>query len=125
MSLISEALPLIPLACLALLFTPIRRCALIGPLLLAGVIGGYTANMVLWKATGGALGRIPDLWVPRHAPGAAPAAFMPLWTLALVVIVGTVIGLSLIIIRQSIRDNAQHVARLRMNARPAGFPPGR
>jgi hypothetical protein len=105
------------MACLALLLTPFRRGALIGPLLLAAVIGGYTANMVLWKATGGELGHLPDLIVPTHAPGPAPAAFMPLWTLALVVIVGVVISLCFIIIRDSIRDYAQHMARIRTSAR--------
>jgi hypothetical protein len=118
---ISDAIVLSPVACFVLLFTPFRRSALLGPLVLAAFVGGFTANMVLWKVTGGELGRVPDLIIPRHAPGTpTPAAFMPLWTLTLVVIVGTVISLSFIIIRLTIRDYAQHMARIRTSAQEAG-----
>jgi hypothetical protein len=117
MTLASAALLLADLACLAILVSPFRKCALIAPVLLTGAFAGYVSNMMLWGATGGKLSHLPDLLIPTHAPAPVPAAFTPLWTVAIVVIVGTVIGLSLIIIRQSIRDNAQYLARLRMNAR--------
>jgi hypothetical protein len=121
LSLGLEVLPYVPVACLVLLLTPFRKCILIGPILLTAAFGGYIANMVLWKVTGGELGRVPDLIIPRHAPGTAtPASFMPLWTLTLVVIVGTVISLSVIILRLSIRDYAQHMARIRTSAHEAG-----
>jgi hypothetical protein len=121
LSLVLEVLPYVPVACLILLLTPFRKCILIGPILLTAAFGGYIANMVLWKVTGGELGRVPDLIIPRHAPGTpTPAAFMPLWTLALVTIIGLVIGLSFIIIRLTIRDYAQHMARIRTSAQEAG-----
>jgi hypothetical protein len=97
------------LAPLALLFTPFRRCVLIGPLLLAAAIGGYMANMALWEATGGKIQEGTDMSFDVHA-GTASAAFTPLWTLTVVSIVGAVIGLSYLLIRGSIRTNDRRMA---------------
>jgi hypothetical protein len=98
------------LAPLALFFTPFRRCLLIGPLVLAAVIGGWMANEALWKATGGRYGDCTDICFEQHIPGTASAAFAPLWTLTVVAIAGAVIYLSYSLIRGSIRANARRLA---------------
>jgi hypothetical protein len=98
------------LAPLALLFTPFRRCLLIGPLVLAAVIGGWRANMALWKATGGQIQDGTDMSFDVHVAGTASAAFAPLWALTVVAISGAVIYLSYLLIRGSIRANAGRMA---------------
>jgi hypothetical protein len=98
------------LAPLALLFTPFRRCVLIGPILLAAAIGGYMANMALWKATGGKIQEGTDMSFDVHAAGTGSAAFAPLWALTVVAIAGAVIYLSYLLVRGSIRANARRLA---------------
>jgi hypothetical protein len=95
---------------LALLFTPFRRCLLIGPIVLAAVIAGWLANEALWKATGGRYGECTDVCFEPHIPGTASAAFGPLWTLTVVVLTATVLGLSFLLIRGSMRANARRLA---------------
>jgi hypothetical protein len=94
----------------ALLFTPFRRCLLIGPMVLAAVIGGWMANEALWEATGGQIQDGTDMSFDVHVAGTASAAFAPLWVLTVVVIGGSVIGLSFLLIRGSIRANARRLA---------------
>jgi hypothetical protein len=98
------------LAPLALLFTPFRRCLWIGPLVLAAVIGGWMANEALWKAAGGRYGECTDICFEPHIPGSASAAFTPLWTLTVVLITGSVVALSYLLVRGSIRANARRLA---------------
>jgi hypothetical protein len=95
---------------LALLFTPFRRCLLIGPILLATVIGGWMANEALWKATGGRYGECTDVCFEPHIDGSASAAFAPLWALTVLVLATGVIGVSFLLIRGSIRANARREA---------------
>ncbi len=79
-------------------------------MVLAAVIGGWMANEALWKATGGRYGECTDICFEPHIPGTASAAFAPLWTLTVVVITATVIYLSFLVIRGSIRANARRLA---------------
>jgi hypothetical protein len=95
----------------AVLFTPYRRCVLIFPMVLAAVIGGWMANEALWKATGGRYGECTDVCFEPHIPGTASAAFAPLWALTVVVLTASVLGLSFLLIRGSIRVNARRVAQ--------------
>lgn len=95
---------------LALLFTPFRRCLLIGPMVLAAVIGGWMANEALWKAAGGRYGECTDVCFEPHIPGSASEAFAPLWALTVVVLAASVIGVSFLLIRGSIRANTRRQA---------------
>jgi hypothetical protein len=88
---------------LALLFTPFRRCVLIGPIVLAALLGGWMANEALWKATGGRYGECTDVCFEPHVPGSASAAFAPLWALTVVLLVCIVVGLTFLLIRGSLR----------------------
>jgi hypothetical protein len=97
---------------LVLLFTPFRRCLLIGPIVLAAILGGWMANEALWKATGGQYGECTDVCFEPHISGTASAAFAPLWALTVVVIAAAVVGLSFLLIRGSIRANARRAAPL-------------
>jgi hypothetical protein len=71
------------------LLSPFRRCLLMLPLTAACAIGGWVANDLLWKATGGTYGDCTDVCFAPKEPGTASAAFEPLWAL-------TVVGLALI-----------------------------
>ncbi len=79
-------------------------------MVLAAVIAGWMANEALWKATGGRYGECTDVCFEPHIPGSASAAFAPLWVLTVVVIAGSVIGLSFLLVRASIRANARRQA---------------
>ncbi len=79
-------------------------------MVLAAVIGGYMANMALWKATGGKIQEGTDMSFDVHVAGTASAAFAPLWALTVGAIAGAVIYLSFLLIRGSIRANARRLA---------------
>lgn len=79
-------------------------------MVLATILGGWMANEALWKAAGGRYGECTDVCFEPHIPGSASAAFAPLWTLTIVVLTATVIGLSFLLIRGSIRANARRQA---------------
>jgi hypothetical protein len=96
----------VPVVLVALLFTPFRRCVLIGPIALAALVGGYITWEALWKATGGKYGECTDVCFEPHIPGSAPAAFAPLWTLTLIAIVGVVVGISILLVRSSLDQMA-------------------
>jgi hypothetical protein len=100
--MLTFAFALVPIV--AILFTPFRRCLLIPPIVLAGFLGGYLAWEGLWRATGGAYGECTDVCFEPHMPGTASAAFTPLWIITLVAIVCTVIGLSFLLIRSSVKS---------------------
>jgi hypothetical protein len=87
----------------ALLFTPFRRCLLIMPILLTGVIGGLVAWEWLFKTTGGQYGECTDICFPSHLPGTASSAYMPLWILTVVGIVSVVGGLSFWLIGSALK----------------------
>jgi hypothetical protein len=100
------ALVAIPITCVFLLFTPFRRCALIGPIVLAVFVGGYIAWEELWKATGGKYGECTDVCFAPHVPGSASIAFVPLWTLTLIAIIGVAVGISTLLVRSSLTSIA-------------------
>jgi hypothetical protein len=96
----------VAVAFVALLFTPFRRCILIGPVALAALVGGYIAWEALWEATGGKYGECTDVCFAPHLEGSASAAFAPLWTLTLIAIIGVVVGIATLLVRSSLASIA-------------------
>ncbi len=90
------------IALLIVLSSPFRRCVLIMPIVMAGLVAGLGAREALWKATGGEYGDCTDVCFEPHLPGTASPLFTPLWTLALVAIVSLVVGLSVLVVRSSL-----------------------